>query len=625
MDDKGADTFHWTHHLPEIMFAMNTEKSATTGDSAYNLVFGMIPRAQPGATSTLLDEIDDAEEDDSPPDETADDTATPRSTSWDQAPPVPIPRQQQLSQTSSDVNDNSADPDSQRYHGCADGPGPMPLSEQCPGKTLNDDTADDTVSQRPIPAPRRGNNRSTSWDQAPPVPIPRQQQPSQTFSDVNNNSADPDSQSDHVCIDGPGTMPVTEKYLDCEAESTTADAKRQSSRKRAYNNTVKSAAHISDFYNNSKRRKTVHFDVGDTVSVAIPVHDRAATDMRRLPGQVTKVTGSAVQMFTITTEFGVLQSKLRAGDLEHYTGVVAANSEVTVSLREAARAQNSNNAFIRKKCNCTASCTTNRCSCRSNSITCSTHCHQSKPCTNTTEPESNCPGLSAADARRLNGRGWLTDNHMTLGSNFLQKQFSHIGGLHDTVMQQRYLWSKPGGPNYVQIFNVNSNHWVVASNIFSGAADVIDIFDSGNVNYSTATLNVLTRFHRSPSSPVTVRVRDVQQQPNQYDCGPYALAFATALAHNRDPTSLFFTNPRAHLQRCFQECTMSPFPAQDRQSMRDYLRQISVEVYCVCRGIDDGTRMIACDSCGEWYHQACVLGRGVRPPKGEWQCNACSG
>ena len=232
---------------------------------------------------------------------------------------------------------------------------------------------------------------------------------------------------------------------------------------------------------------------------------------------------------------------------------------------------------------------------------------------------------TAADARRLNGHGWLSDTHMTLASKYLQQQFPHIGGLYDTVLQQRFQWSKPGGPGYVQIFNVNGNHWVVPSNMLSGAGDVIDIFDSANVTYSSAALNVFTRFHRSPSSPVTIRVQDVQQQPNQYDCGPYVLAFATALAHKHDPTLLHFTNPRAHLQTCFQECTMSPFPAQDRQLKQDSFCQLAVEVFCVCRGMDDGSRMIACDSCREWFHQACVLGRGVHAPKGEWQCHACSG
>ncbi len=28
--------------------------------------------------------------------------------------------------------------------------------------------------------------------------------------------------------------------------------------------------------------------------------------------------------------------------------------------------------------------------------------------------------------------------------------------------------------------------------------------------------------------------------------------------------------------------------------------------YCLCRGADDGTPMICCDTCNEWYHTRCV-------------------
>ena len=48
------------------------------------------------------------------------------------------------------------------------------------------------------------------------------------------------------------------------------------------------------------------------------------------------------------------------------------------------------------------------------------------------------------------------------------------------------------------------------------------------------------------------------------------------------------------------------------------------QVYCMCRGIDDGSFMIACDVCEEWFHGKCV---GVTEEQGEeidlYTCPSC--
>jgi len=44
-------------------------------------------------------------------------------------------------------------------------------------------------------------------------------------------------------------------------------------------------------------------------------------------------------------------------------------------------------------------------------------------------------------------------------------------------------WNEPGGD--VQIFNVNNNHWITASNIF---ADIVDLYDSADFAYSPVSL-----------------------------------------------------------------------------------------------------------------------------------------
>ena len=47
-------------------------------------------------------------------------------------------------------------------------------------------------------------------------------------------------------------------------------------------------------------------------------------------------------------------------------------------------------------------------------------------------------------------------------------------------------------------------------------------------------------------------------------------------------------------------------------------------VYCICRGLDDGTFMIQCDGCSEWYHGEC-LGLEEEQVGDTFECQACLG
>lgn len=46
--------------------------------------------------------------------------------------------------------------------------------------------------------------------------------------------------------------------------------------------------------------------------------------------------------------------------------------------------------------------------------------------------------------------------------------------------------------------------------------------------------------------------------------------------------------------------------------------------YCICRGRDDGTFMICCDSCNEWYHGRCVHITARKAKEiDKWICEFC--
>ena len=89
-------------------------------------------------------------------------------------------------------------------------------------------------------------------------------------------------------------------------------------------------------------------------------------------------------------------------------------------------------------------------------------------------------------------------------------------------------------------------------------------------------------------------------------CGVFALAFAYSLAAGQDPSQLTYINPRAHVEECLVSGTVSPFPSRVTHRSRDVIHSLNEEVYCFCRGIDNNTQMVMCDSCEQWFHKACV-------------------
>ena len=110
----------------------------------------------------------------------------------------------------------------------------------------------------------------------------------------------------------------------------------------------------------------------------------------------------------------------------------------------------------------------------------------------------------------------------------------------------------------------------------------------------------------SPCPKIEVQYIDVQKQKGQSDCGLFAIAFATSLAHLQDPASKTYDQAkmRTHLIHCFETQSMTPFPSHGSRRPSDPNIE-AYSIYCICRMINDGTPMIQCSSCTEWYHMAC--------------------
>ena len=134
----------------------------------------------------------------------------------------------------------------------------------------------------------------------------------------------------------------------------------------------------------------------------------------------------------------------------------------------------------------------------------------------------------------------------------------------------------PPQEQFVQIINVNKNHWIALSTVGCQKA-CIKIFDcNGSKELSKPTLKLISAL--------------LQTQENQFSV-EFVDAFPSSASRH----------PKA--------------------SIRKY-----IPVYCICRHINDGSKMIQCDICQQWFHVACMKidKRLHKDRRSMWNCPSCS-
>jgi len=126
------------------------------------------------------------------------------------------------------------------------------------------------------------------------------------------------------------------------------------------------------------------------------------------------------------------------------------------------------------------------------------------------------------------------------------------------------------------------------------------------------------------------KVANVAGQRGSADCGLYAIAIMTTLASNENPTEVLYSHQdmRVHLEQCFDKGILEKFPVEKRRRVRNQISsEIEVLVYCKCRlpEPEDGSKMIQCDKCLEWYHLQCLnIDQKQVLTEEEWFCEKCS-
>lgn len=232
---------------------------------------------------------------------------------------------------------------------------------------------------------------------------------------------------------------------------------------------------------------------------------------------------------------------------------------------------------------------------------------------------------------------WLTDSIIHGAQLMIAEQAKDITGLQSPQCGRSATF-KPIShrSKCLQILHMSGNHWILISNIMihedssSVAVDSVFVYDSmRNTRVSKSLKNNACQLLKPQAKRVTFAVMNIMAQPNDNDCGIFAIANATAIANNIDPCSCMWQlkQMRPHLLSCIEAGRLTPFPYKKRRVSLGgkVLKNIREHIYCTCRMIyDKDIDMILCNRCQVWFHGSCV-GVIVKsyPKEEQWVCSNC--
>jgi hypothetical protein len=100
------------------------------------------------------------------------------------------------------------------------------------------------------------------------------------------------------------------------------------------------------------------------------------------------------------------------------------------------------------------------------------------------------------------------------------------------------------GDQWLQLIHNGSNHWVCVAKGFSQPNHVL-VYDSmpSTPWKNDHILSCMSSLLYTQEKKMTYIVKSCQRQSNGYDCGVFAIAFATSLANGEDPASRLY-NPK---------------------------------------------------------------------------------
>ena len=154
-----------------------------------------------------------------------------------------------------------------------------------------------------------------------------------------------------------------------------------------------------------------------------------------------------------------------------------------------------------------------------------------------------------------------------------------IDGFRDPVLYDHFV---PGKGKFVQVLNVNKNHWVCVA---GEGNNEIHIYDSLLIKINNKSMHVIATMSKCDDEVFLTKTVPVQKQSNSSDRGLFALAFAFDLANNLDPSIITYKEKilRKHLLPCIENEEITEFLKTNerlaRTKIKHFLKPMKIFVH----------------------------------------------
>nr|XP_047132634.1 uncharacterized protein LOC124811303 [Hydra vulgaris] len=179
----------------------------------------------------------------------------------------------------------------------------------------------------------------------------------------------------------------------------------------------------------------------------------------------------------------------------------------------------------------------------------------------------------------------LSDLHINKAQKRLFMQFPDVKGLQDPILGSKLHFRVQSG-KFVQILHNGAMHWLAISNFLSTHLNSVDAFDSLYYDLSVSGKMQVGSIMMVKKPFLKLQFKDFQRQSGGLDCGLFAIAVATDLCYNYDPSIKCYKQElmRNHLLKCFSDNYLTPFPIEaNERKKKKQPKPINLPLYCICR------------------------------------------